>query len=114
MNEYPLAYNSEYSELSPTIEDIAGIASFAIVEFGAPWCPHCQAGELVLKEGLKGYTTLPHIKLFDGKGKKPGRHYKVKLWPTIVLLKDGVEVARVVRPTTLSDLAPLLNKLNEQ
>jgi thioredoxin 1 len=34
----------------------------------------------------------------DGRGRPLGRTYRVKLWPTFVFLKDGREVARLVRP----------------
>ena len=34
----------------------------------------------------------------DGPGRPLGRSYRVKLWPTLVFLADGAEVARVVRP----------------
>ena len=34
----------------------------------------------------------------DGPGQRLGRTFGVKLWPTLVFLKDGQEVARLVRP----------------
>jgi thioredoxin 1 len=42
-----------------------------------------------------------------------GRAFKVKLWPTVVLLRDGLEVARVVRPVDSADLATLQGVLPE-
>jgi thioredoxin 1 len=42
---------------------------------------------------------VKHVKIGDGKGKPLGRSFTVKLWPTLIVLKDGREVARVVRPT---------------
>ena len=45
-----------------------------------------------------------HIKVEDGPGQPLGRSYKVKLWPTLVVLKNGQEVARVVRPTTQAEV----------
>ena len=33
-----------------------------------------------------------------------GRSYRVKLWPTLVLLKDGQELARLVRPMQANDI----------
>jgi thioredoxin 1 len=43
----------------------------------------------------------------DGRGRPLGRAYRVKLWPTLVLLCDGQEIARAVRPRTPRDLEPL-------
>ena len=43
----------------------------------------------------------------DGRGRPLGRAYRVKLWPTLVLLRDGQEIARAVRPRAARDLEPL-------
>ena len=45
------------------------------------------------------FAGVRHIKVEDGKGRPLGRSYRVKLWPTLIFLKDGKEVERVVRPT---------------
>ena len=42
--------------------------------------------------------TLRHIKVEDGSGRPLGRSYRVKLWPTLIFLRDGMELARLVRP----------------
>ncbi|HBQ41630.1 MAG TPA: thiol reductase thioredoxin, partial [Halieaceae bacterium] len=34
----------------------------------------------------------------------------VKLWPTLILLRAGQEVARVVRPTAASQVTQLLQR----
>jgi thioredoxin 1 len=39
-----------------------------------------------------------HIKVEDAAGKRLGRSFVVKRWPTLVFMRDGREVARVVRP----------------
>ena len=41
---------------------------------------------------------MRHITVADGKGKPLGRSFRVKLWPTLVFLRDGKESARLVRP----------------
>ena len=50
---------------------------------------------------------LDHRKAEDGKGRPLGRAFTGKLWPTLVLLRHGQEVARVVRPTAEGDLDAL-------
>jgi thioredoxin 1 len=35
-----------------------------------------------------------HVKVEDGSGRRLGRSFGVKLWPTLVFLRDGREVAR--------------------
>jgi thioredoxin 1 len=39
-----------------------------------------------------------HIKVEDGKGKPLGRSFRVKLWPTLVFLRDGQVLGQVSRP----------------
>jgi thioredoxin 1 len=51
---------------------------------------------------------VPLRKVEDGKGRKLGRSYRVTLWPTLIFLNDGVEVARLVRPTDVDDIAHAL------
>lgn len=55
---------------------------------------------------------MKHIKVEDGKGRRLGRTYGVKLWPTMIFLKDGTEVARVVRPTNRAVVDEALAKLD--
>lgn len=50
-----------------------------------------------------------HIKIEDGPGRALGRSYKVKLWPTLIALKDGKEVGRVVRPSDSREVKEVLN-----
>jgi len=44
----------------------------------------------------------------DGPGRPLGRSYRVKLWPTLILLRNGEEQARLVRPSRTEDIARLL------
>jgi thioredoxin 1 len=50
-----------------------------------------------------------HLKVEDGPGRALGRSYRVKLWPTLLVLRDGQEVARVVRPTAVQDVLSALS-----
>ncbi len=100
-------FNPTYHEDAPTMAEVAALSGLALLEFGATWCGHCQRAEPLVEQTLSG-KTLPHAKIFDGKGKRLGRAYKIKLWPTLILLRDGEEVARVVRPVSASELEQLL------
>lgn len=102
------SFNPEYREEAPALTDIEAWTGYAILEFGASWCSHCQAAESVIKDVLLAHPKLPHVKIADGRGKKLGRVFKVKLWPTLILLKDGQEVSRLVRPTGITEVRDLL------
>jgi len=70
-----------------------------VVEFGASWCGYCQAAQPIIAAALIQYPNINHIKIEDGRGERLGRTYAVKLWPTLIFLKDGIEISRLVRPT---------------
>ncbi|MEZ5525098.1 MAG: thioredoxin family protein [Pseudomonadales bacterium] len=101
-------FNPVYSEEAPTQEEVKALSGDALLEFGAPWCEHCRAAQPALQRVLAEYSALPHIKIYDGKGKRLGRAFRVKLWPTLVLLRDGEEVARLVRPVAADEMRELL------
>jgi thioredoxin 1 len=47
---------------------------------------------------VRQYPVVKVIKVEDGKGKPLGRSFGVKLWPTLVFLRDGRMVQQVARP----------------
>jgi thioredoxin 1 len=49
-----------------------------------------------------------HIKVEDASGKRLGRSFDAKLWPTLIFLQDGREVARVVRPKSVDELQAIV------
>ena len=82
-----------------------------VLEFGTDWCGHCQGAQPLIQAALAKQLELPHIKVEDGPGQPLGRSYRVKLWPTLVFLRDGAEVARLVRPQAVQDIRQALSML---
>lgn len=109
MKASAIGFNAEYAEDAPTYEDICQLTDDIILEFGAPWCGHCQAARSGIKAELDG-RSIPHIKVSDGKGKKLGRKFGVKLWPTLILLRNGIEVRRIVRPLLKQEINDFLTR----
>ncbi len=93
-----MAIARDYETVEPTRAAVEALAGPAVLEFGAPWCGHCLSAQPQLDAAFAGFPRLRHIKIEDGSGRPLGRSFRVKLWPTLVFLRDGVEVARVVRP----------------
>ena len=82
----------------PSRDDIDALAEPTLVEFGAAHCGHCRAAQPLIAEALAGHPAVNHIKIEDGPGRRLGRSFRVKLWPTLVFLRQGQEAARLVRP----------------
>ena len=100
---------NEYLNPGPSREEIDALAGLALLEFGAPWCGHCQRAQQLIETALKDHADIAHVKVEDGPGQCLGRTFGVKLWPTLVLLKDGQEVARVVRPRHRADITDAMH-----
>lgn len=100
----------DHLSVEPDRSDVEAQVGWQLLEFGAPWCGHCQAAQAALQAFVEA-NDLPHWKIEDGKGRPLGRAFKVKLWPTVVLLHDGEEVARVARPLDRADLTSLQSAL---
>ncbi|EKT4442945.1 TPA: thioredoxin family protein [Stenotrophomonas maltophilia] len=105
-----MPFMRDYLSAEPDRSDVEAQVGWQLLEFGAPWCGHCQAAQAALQAFVEA-NDLPHWKIEDGKGRPLGRAFKVKLWPTVVLLHDGEEVARVVRPLDPADLTSLQSAL---
>ena len=69
-----------------------------MLEFGTEWCGHCRAAQPHIAAALADHPNVAHIKVTDASGRPLGRSFGVKLWPTLIFMKGGQELARVVRP----------------
>lgn len=88
-----------YATAAPARDDVDALPGPAVVEFGTDWCGHCIAANPLIASAFARHPDVRHLKVEDGPGRRLGRSYRVKLWPTLVFLRDGEEVARLVRPT---------------
>jgi thioredoxin 1 len=101
---------SAYTETAPTRAEVDALKGATVIEFGTNWCGFCAAAQPVIAAAMAKHPQLRHLKIEDGPGRPLGRSFKVKLWPTLIFMKDGVEVARVVRP----DSAEMVSDAAEQ
>jgi len=98
----------DYQQDSISPEQVIASKGFLLLDFGTNWCGHCIGAQPHIQSALAAYPNLQHSKEEDGPGRRLGRIFRVKLWPTLVLLKDGKEMDRVVRPTSEKAVAELL------
>ncbi len=109
---HPHTPSTAYAPETLTPDEAQALPGATVLEFGANWCSWCQGAQPAIAQALQGATGLRHVKVEDGKGRPLGPAYGVKLWPTLVVLKDGREVARVVRPTDSQAVRDALARLD--
>lgn len=93
-----MPYTAQHLAQAPSRADTEQLPGTTLLEFGTPWCGYCQSAQPLIEQALQPRSDVAHVKIEDGKGQPLGRSYSVRLWPTLVVLQDGQEVARVVRP----------------
>ena len=106
------AYTSDYAEIEPAQSEIDQLDQPALIEFGSPWCGYSRAAQPLLKSALAAYPQIRHFKIADGSGRPLGRSFGVKLWPTLVFVRHGREVARLVRPTESGRISQALAEID--
>lgn len=96
----------------PTREEVDALQGPAVLEFGASWCPHCSRAQPAIAAALSRHPEVRHLQIEDGKGRRLGRFFQVKLWPTLIFMKNGTEVTRLVRPTETGPVADALDEID--
>jgi len=94
-----MAFDPQYRETTQTREDLEQTAGAVVVEFGANWCGICSGFTPHAAAVFASYPTVAHIRVEDGPGKRLGRSFGIKLWPTFIFFRDGQIVQKSVRPT---------------
>lgn len=103
-----MAVSRNYVSDPPDRATIDALSGPAVLEFGTSWCGHCSAAQALIETAFATHAPVPHLKVEDGPGRPLGRSFRVTLWPTLVFLRDGQEVARLVRPTDAEAIAQAL------
>lgn len=101
-----------YAHDAPSREAINALPGPVLLEFGTDWCGYCRAAVSVVSAALAGHPKVKHLKVEDASGRPLGRSYRVKLWPTLIFLDHGKEVARLVRPVDATAVAQALTQID--
>jgi thioredoxin 1 len=99
---------NDYLAVEPKREEVDTLAGPTLLEFGSPWCGWCRRAQPLIAEGLAAHPRVRHLKIADASGKRLGRSFRVKLWPTLVFLAEGRETARLVRPDSAAEIVEAL------
>jgi thioredoxin 1 len=101
--------NETYTANAPSRDEVNALDGYALLEFGTAWCGHCRAAQPPLSSAM-AERDIRHLKIEDGPGRPLGRSFRVKLWPTLILMRQGEELGRVVRPTSTQAIEELLRQ----
>ena len=103
--------NTAYSETEPARAEVDKLEGATVLEFGSPWCGYCRAAQPLIAQAFVEHPDVRHVKVADASGKRLGRSFGVKQWPTLVFLKDGKEVTKLVRPRDAQAVSEALAKI---
>jgi thioredoxin 1 len=87
-------------EETPTREEIERMPGPVLLEFGTEWCGICRALSPQVARLLAAHPEVRHLKVEDGPGRRLGRSFGVKLWPSFVFFRDGTLITQLARPLT--------------
>ncbi|REE91061.1 thioredoxin family protein [Cupriavidus plantarum] len=107
-----MSMTKTFAATEPARADIDTLSGATLLEFGAPWCGFCMRAQPLIETAFAAHPSIRHVKIEDGSGRPLGRSFRVKLWPTLVFLRDGQEVARLVRPTDAKEVADAMASID--
>ena len=107
-----MALTETYAIPEPKRSEVDQLAGPTVLEFGSPFCGYSRAAQPLLAAAFAGHPGVRHVKIADASGRPLGRTFDVKLWPTLVFLRNGQESARLVRPSDAKAIADELAKID--
>ncbi|MCK9260323.1 MAG: thioredoxin family protein [Azoarcus sp.] len=100
-----------YQESSLSRSEIDELDEAVVLNFGTDWCGHCNAAAPLIAAAMARHPGIRQIKVEDGPGRRLGRSFSVKLWPSLIFVRKGQEIARLVRPGKQEDIEQALQAL---
>lgn len=107
-----MGFSDNFLDPEPRRAQIDTLAGPVVLEFGTGWCGFCRGAQPLIAAAFTGHPGVRHLKIEDGSGRRLGRSFGVKLWPTLVFLRDGSELARLVRPASEAAIAAALTTID--
>lgn len=108
-----MAMNHTYTDREPTREAVDALQGPVVIEFGTAWCGYCRAAQDDIAAAFDGHGAVQHFKIEDGPGRRLGRSFRVKLWPTLIFMRDGQEIERLVRPGGAQPIRTAMNRIDD-
>lgn len=106
--------NTGYAPTVLSRADVDALPGANVLDFGTAWCGVCRATQPLIADAFAAHPGVRHLQVEDGPGRKLGRSFRVKLWPTLIFLRDGREVARLVRPRDAQSIGRALDAIDRR
>ena len=106
-----MPFTTHFISPEPTRAEVDALPGATVIEFGTGWCGFCLRAQPLLASAFAPHADVRHLKVEDGPGKPLGRSFRIKLWPSLIFLRDGQEVARLVRPQSEREVEQALASL---
>ncbi len=107
-----MPYAADFVPETLTRQQVDATRGALVLEFGTSWCGWCQGAQPHIRAAFDSAGTgVRHVKVEDGPGRRLGRSFGVRLWPTLVFLRDGLEVVKLVRPQSADEVAAALRRI---
>lgn len=106
------ANDAAYAASGLARSEVDALQGPVLLDFGTSWCGVCRRTAPLVAQALAQHPAVRHLQIEDGPGRALGRSFRVKLWPTLVFLRDGREVDRLVRPHDASAIGRALAEID--
>jgi len=91
--------------------DFVGRFRFVVVDFWASWCPPCRIIAPIIEKLAKQYAgKIVFAKVNVDQNPKTALAYGVTSIPTLILIKNGVEVDRIIGAAPEEVIRSIINK----
>lgn len=107
-----MGMSEPYDTAEPQRAEVDTMRGAVVIEFGTDWCGYCRAAQSIIAEALAQHPRVSRLKVEDGPGRPLGRSFGVKLWPTLIFMRDGKEIARSVRPVDALSIRAALERID--
>ena len=90
-------------------------ADLLLVDFYADWCPHCRVFGPVLENVARAYRgqNVHVIKIDTDAEERLAADYRVEVLPTLLVMREGQELARETGSKSQSYVEGLIKKFTE-
>ncbi|HDS30839.1 MAG TPA: thioredoxin [Firmicutes bacterium] len=90
-----------------------GQGGIVLVEFFAPWCPHCKSFTPVFEAASEKHPDIVFGLVDTSEQQELAQHYNIRGVPTVAAFRDGLGVYQQPGALTAEQIEALIEKVSE-